>query len=200
MQEIGMGGTIKKYTSQGHDVKMLTAIIPHEYVNGEIDLDFKQRRLKESKNAAKILGASLQSLDLDPYSFTANRELTKQFDKIIRDYKPDRLFTCWEHDSHQDHHTMSQIIVSCSRKNNFSVYQYEVMLPGGITSQAFNPQLFIDISDFIESKKSSITTYKSVFDENPNQVDSILARSKYRGGQINVKYAEAFEIVKEIEM
>ena len=57
--EIGMAGTIKKFTSQGHDVKMLTAIIPNEVNSGESDLDFKQRRLKESINAASELSLSI---------------------------------------------------------------------------------------------------------------------------------------------
>ena len=40
---------------------------------------------------------------------------------------------------------------------------YENMIPGGITSEAFNPQLFVDVSKFIDKKMQSIETYESVF-------------------------------------
>jgi len=77
-------------------------------------------------------------------------------------------------------------------------------LPGGLNTYSFNPQYFIDISKYIDVKIKSIKSYKSVFEKNPNNYsqyfDSIIGRTKFRGGVIGVDYAEAFVITKKIEI
>jgi len=48
-------------------------------------------------------------------------------------------------------------------------------------------------------KLNSLKTYSSI-DLFGIYGDAIRGRASYRGGQIDVKYAEAFEIVKEIRL
>ena len=139
----------------------------------------------------------MEILDLDPYTFNFSRELVKYFDTLIRDYDPGHIFMTWEYDSHQDHQVLAKIIYSATRKNKCSLYMYETMIPGGISNKAFKPQMFVDISDFIIQKRNSIEAYRSVFASN-NLVDAIIGRAQHRGSQIGVKFAESFEVVKEI--
>ena len=164
----------------------------------------ENKRYKEQVNSSKLLGARLQTLNLNPYDFKFNREYVKIFDEKIKKIQPDVIFSCWEHDTHQDHKTLANIIFSVSRKNNISLYMYEAMLPGGINTNAFNPQLFIDISEFMKTKIKSINCYKSVFQRKKNNysnfMESITARAKFRGEMIGVKYAECFVVVKKIEL
>ena len=56
-------------------------------------------RLNEQKNAAAVLGANLDVMNLDPYEFDYNRKFIKIFDEKINFYKPDIIFSCWEHDT-----------------------------------------------------------------------------------------------------
>jgi LmbE family N-acetylglucosaminyl deacetylase len=202
--EIAMGGTIAKYVDEGHNVTIMTAILPHENKDGNVDKYMKENRIIEQKNSAKILGAKLDILALDPYDFSFNRKYIKIFDQKINAYKPDLIFSCWEHDTHQDHKNLSEIIFSVTRKNNISLNMYEVMLPGGLNTHPYNPQYFINISKYIDQKISSIKAYKSVFELNSNNYsnyfDSIIGRAKFRGGVIGVDYAEAFVIAKKIDI
>lgn len=195
--EIGMGGTVARYIDEGNEVKIVCAILPQENINGNKETEKKNTRKQAAIKAANILGASIDILNIDPYEFEANRYYTKLFDDIVRNYNPDRVYVNWHHDSHQDHKTISQIIFSTARKNNFSLYMYESMIPGGIVPEGFRPQMFVNISDNIDKKLNSLKTYSSI---NLFGIygDAISGRAKYRGGQIGVKYAEAFEIVKEI--
>ena len=201
--EIAMGGTIAKHISNGHNVTILTAILPKENISGNVDDFMNKNRRKEQENAAKILGANLEILDLDPYDFRFNRKYIKLFDQKILSYKPDVIFSCWEHDSHQDHKILANIIFSVTRKNNISINMYEATLPGGLNTYSFNPQYFINISEFIEQKMDSIKAYKSVFNNSKKNYskyfDSIIGRAKFRGEIIGVDYAEAFMIVKKVE-
>ena len=100
--------------------------------------------------------------------------------------------------------SVANIIYSVTRKNDISLYMYEAMLPGGLNTQSFNPQLFIDISKFIKVKIKALNEYKSVFKYKKNNYskyfDSIEGRAKFRGETIGVDYAEAFVVVKKIEI
>jgi len=202
--EIAMGGTIAKYVDEGHNVTIVTAILPKENKDGKIDDFMSKNRIKEQQNSAKILGAKVDILNLDPYDFSFNRKYIKIFDKKINEYKPDVIFSCWEHDTHQDHKNLANILLAASRKNNISLYMYEAMLPGGINSYSFNPQYFVNISKFINLKIKAIKSYKSVFTKRKNNYgkyfNSIIGRAKFRGEVIGVNYAEAFVVIKKIEI
>jgi len=201
--EIAMGGTIAKYVSDGHNVTILTAILPKENIDGNVDNFMSKNRREEQKKAAKILGANLEILNIDPYDFCFNRKYIKLFDQKILSYKPDIIFSCWEHDSHQDHKNLATILFAVTRKNNISLNMYEVMMPGGVNTYSFNPQYFVNISKFIDVKIAALKVYESVFGKKKNNYskyfDSIVGRAKFRGEIIGVDYAEAFVVVKKIE-
>jgi len=201
--EIAMGGTIAKFASEGHNVTIITAILPKENVDGNIDDIMNNNRRKEQEKAAKILGANLEILNLDPYDFSFNRKYIKLFDQKIKSYSPDIIFSCWEHDTHQDHKNLANILLAATRKNNISINMYEAMMPGGLNTYAFNPQYFINISKYIDVKIKALKAYKSVFGKKENSskyFESIVGRAKFRGEVIGVDYAETFVVVKRIEI
>lgn len=188
--EIVMGGTIAKYTQKGHEVLIVLVTIPNN----------KETRREESKRSAAILGARLSVLDLNPYELTLNRKLVETFDKVIQDFPPDIIYTSWIHESHQDHIVVSQAAIAAARKNTCSLYMYGQMLPAGLTPFAFRAQMFVDISDTIEIKIKSVLAHDSQVQHFSEQwIQGITARATYLGFQVNVKYAEAFEVVKEIK-
>jgi LmbE family N-acetylglucosaminyl deacetylase len=78
---------------------------------------------------------------------------------------------------------------------------YEETIPGGITPYSFRAQMYVDIGEHIDNKIAALKLHQSQIkshnDEN-TWVYGIKGRAQYRGYQINSKFAEAFEIVKEI--
>lgn len=188
--EVLMGGTIAKYAQKGHDVLIVLVTIPND----------NEIRRKESEQSAAILGARLSILDLDPYELTFNRKLVETFDKVLKDFPPDIIYTSWIHESHQDHIAVTEATIAAARKNACSIYMYEQALPSGLTSYAFKAQAFVDISDTIETKIKSVLAHDSQFQSFGEQwIRGIRARATYRGFQIKVEHAEAFEIIKEIK-
>lgn len=189
--EVLMGGTIAKYAQRGDDVLIVLVTVPNQ----------KEKRIKESKKAAEILGAKLLVLDFNPYELEFNRVLVEVFDKIVTDFPPDIIYTSWIHDSHQDHVAVSKATIAAARKNNCSLYMYEQALPSGLVPYGFRAQAFVDISDTIELKIKSVLAHKSqVQNFSAQWIKGIRARATFMGFQINVKYAEAFEVVKEIKL
>jgi len=188
--EVLMGGTIAKYAQQGHSVLIVLVTIPNE----------KERRLEESRKATKILGARLSILDLDPNELVFNRRIVETFDRVIEDFPPDVMYTSWIHDSHQDHIAVSRAAIAAARKNSCSLYMYEQALPSGLTPFTFKAQAFVDISETLEMKVQGIRAHESQLGKFGEQwIDGIVARATYTGCCINTKYAEAFEVVREIK-
>jgi len=188
--EVLMGGTIAGYTRKGHKVQIVLVTIPNQ----------KERRREESEKAAAILGARLSVLDLDPYEMAFNRRLVEAFDRVLEDFQPDVIYTSWIHDSHQDHVAVSQGTIAAARKNNCSLYMYDQALPSGLTLYAFRAQMFVDISDTMETKTRAISAHRSQVEKfGERWLEGITARARYIGCRINAEYAESFEVVREIK-
>ncbi len=188
--EVGMGGTIAKHAALGDDVLMVVATVPSL---GDV-------RRSEALDGAKALGARLQLLDVPSDEFEYNRELVRRVDGFLREFEPDVIYTQWDQDSHQDHNALSRAVISAARKNRCSLLMYEQTIPGGIVPGGFRAQSFVDISDFIDHKIRSIQAHKSQWEIHGDWwLQGVRGRAMYRGFQINVSYAESFEVIKEIE-
>lgn len=194
--EVAMGGTIAKFTHSGNEVRLLVAIIPCEDIQGVPSEEAKRIRQEECMNSAKFLGAEVEILDLDPYQVWFRRNLVKSLDQKIAHYAPDIVFTHWDHDSHQDHVALAKATFAATRKNNISLMMYEQLTLGGITPYSFKSNTFVDISEVIEMKLESVTVYGSLIQRGEGRLEAIEGLAAFRGNQIGVKYAEAFEAVR----
>ncbi|MGN6615128.1 MAG: PIG-L deacetylase family protein [Candidatus Nitrosocosmicus sp.] len=190
--EIGMGGTIAKLSHMGYRVKLIIAVLPNFTQN-----DKKEERKLEAINSSKIMGSMEPDfLDLSPEEMIHNRKLIGIIDKYVLEYAPKAVFTQWIGDSHQDHQILTKSVISGSRDTT-DLFMYETTIPGGITEQSFRSQLFIDISDYIDTKKSALESFHSQqLRCGPIWIDSIIGRAAFRGYQLNCKYAESFEIIR----
>ena len=68
-----------------------------------------------------------------------------------------------------------------------------------LPEKLFAPNIFVDISEYIEQKIEVIQIYKSevMVAPLPRSLESIRALSLYRGSRIGVKAAEAFQLIFE---
>ena len=74
--------------------------------------------------------------------------------------------------------------------------EFSAQLPNRI----FIPNYFVDITPFLEDKIKIMEIYQSEIDFHPfpRSIENIKALSIYRGAAANVRYAEAFQLVKII--
>lgn len=190
--EIGMGGTIAKHVEAGDDVLMVVGTLPKP----------REERLREAQEGAGILGARLEMLDLPLDDLGQNRRTIAVFDRLLMKVDPHLIYTHWDQDSHQDHNAVSRGVISASRRNRCSLLMYEQTIPGGVVPGGFKAQSFVDISAHMERKGQSILVHRSQIDLNGGDwwLEGVRGRAMYRGYQMNVRYAEAFEVVKLIEV
>jgi len=190
--EIGMGGTIAKHVEQGDDVLMVVATVPN----------LRELRTQEARAGAEVLGARLEILDIPPDDLGVNRRTIREFDRLLTSVDPHLVYTHWDQDSHQDHNAVSRAILAAGRRNRCSVLMYEQTIPGGVTPGGFKAQSFVDITDYIDRKCRSILVHRTQIDQNGGDwwLDGVRGRAMYRGYQMNTRFGEAFEVVKEIEV
>ena len=191
-----MGGTIAKFTRAGNTVKMIVAIVPCENISGIASDKEKEKHRVLCEKSAKILGADLEILDLDPYQIWFKRDIVKILDAKTREFSPDIIFTHWDHDSHQDHVAISNATFAVTRRNNISLIMYEQSIHGGITPYSFKPNLFVDVSDVMDINLESARIYKSLELKGRQWLKAMEGVAAFRGNQIGIRYAEFFDAVK----
>ena len=151
---------------------------------------------KECYKSTKSLGIKkTQVLDFDVRFFSDNRQ--KILDKLIelkKEFKPDEILTPSRFDIHQDHQTITNEAIRAFKI--CSILGYE--LPWNCLKSDFN--YFVELSkESVDKKLQALSKYKSQNFRYYFKNDYFLNHLKFRGGLINVNYAEAFEIIRKIE-
>ena len=190
--EIGMGATVPKLVGLGYDVNLVMATLPNFVVT-----DTKEDRRREATMSAKVMGCKApEFLDLAPDEIIVGRKFVTLIDKLIKKYEPEAVFTQWIGDSHQDHQALTRAVIAASRDVD-NLFMYETTIPGGITENAFRPQLFVDVTQTLDIKRNALDCFDSQKIRcGPVWIDALVGRCSYRGYQMNTKYAEAYEVVK----
>lgn len=195
--EIGAGGTIAAYAQRGHRVVMVSLRVP----GGKDDSCHhdQERRHAEGAAAARTLGAELVSFGLARDAIQPGARLVGALDQLLADVQPTAVYTQWLGDSHPEHVALSRAVLAATRRNRCSVYMYEATMPGGISAHAFRAQKFVDISDTIDHKMDSLACYATQVATYGSQwLEAIRGRAAHRGFQIGRRYAEAFQVVKDL--
>ena len=195
--EIACGGTIARATKNGHCAKILV-LTDSSYLNysGKV-WRTKEQGIEEGTEAAKILGIKdLEILDFPTKDVPHHSSVVEAIEQRINAFKPNVILTHWPYDTHQAHKNTGLSTLSAARYYT-SILTYEPMMPSGRSYVGFRPQVYVDISDFIEQKLEALKAHKSQYLKYGDAwLEAVEARCRLRGFEMGVKYAEAFEAVR----
>jgi len=182
--EFGCGGTLFKYTAKGHQAFLMIMTKGDE--GGEPEV-----RIAEQEASQSILGIDrIYWSDYQDTKLVVDKEMINKIEAVIADVDPDFILTHFPYDTHQDHRHLAQATISATR------YIKNVMFFEGPTTQNFTPNVYVDISEALDTKIDALTAHHSQMEKTNIEDMSIveLARStaNFRGIQGRVKYAEAF--------
>jgi LmbE family N-acetylglucosaminyl deacetylase len=182
--EYGCAGTLIKYAERGHHIYLMVLTSGQEGGSGEI-------RKQEQENAAELM--SVQKIFWGGYHDTQlplNKELIEKIEEVLGEVNPDLILVNYGDDTHQDHRILTQATMSATR------YVRNVLFFEVPTTQNFNPQVFVDISDTLERKSQVLNAHASqVMKTNIEDmyiIELAQANATFRGIQGRVKFAEAF--------
>jgi len=182
--EYGCAATLIKYAERDHRIHLMVLTKGEEGGESEV-------RHEEQLAAAEIIGA--KQVFWGGYRDTQmplNKELIDKIEEVLVDVEPDLILVNYGDDTHQDHRVLTEATMSATR------YVRNVLFFEVPTTQNFNPQVFVDISDTLERKFQVLKAHESQVMktniENMSIVELARANATFRGIQGRVKFAEAF--------
>lgn len=209
-QELGMGGSIAKLASQGHNVLLLDMTNGEPTPHGSVEI-----RAKEAARATSILnsaasggrkGGSVErrTLDLPNRSVTHSLDARHKVAGVIREHQASIVFTPYFEDAHPDHIATTRIVEDA----RFDAKLTKINLPGEPIYPKWlfyyyathlrivaNPNFLIDITGFESQKREAIVAYHSQFvapERNRKVVEWVDAAGVYFGSRIGTGAAEPF--------
>ncbi|MEI6100799.1 MAG: PIG-L family deacetylase [Eubacteriales bacterium] len=205
--EIGCGGTLIKYTKQGHKVFMChiaNGDMGHMIIEPD---ELRKIRFKEAERAAAIIGAEHISLDVgDTKLESSDKEVRNRLVEVVRYAKADLIITHNPDDYMRDHMeasnfaydvsfctTLKHIVTESPHQTEFPPVFYMDTLAG----IGFLPTEYVDISEEMEQKLEALACHESqvkwMLDHDKiDFLDFVRTCNKFRGLQCSVPYAEAF--------
>jgi LmbE family N-acetylglucosaminyl deacetylase len=209
---LGMGGTIAKYSAEG--TRVVVAIItghgeePHPLWPKE---NWTLIR-KECLSAAKAMGVQeVKFFELPAACLDAIPawKINKLISNLINDVEPSTIYLPFAFDLHKDHAAVAYAVSVATRpylassKSICKILAYETLsethLAPPYLTPAFQPSVYINISEYLEQKFNAMKAYKSQLqpDGMPRSIATIEALARFRGAHIGVPVAEAFYLVGE---
>ena len=203
-ETLGAGGTIARMAADGSEVSVLivSGHLPPLYAPSMFEVT-----RGEAIRAFDILGvAHYEFLEIPATLVNAVpvAELNGKVSRFIRQTNPEWVLIPFP-DRHIDHRIIfDSAVVACRPVNAAAprvVLAYETLsethwnAPG--IEPAFIPEVFVDISEHMETKRQALAAYASQVNEAPSRsIDACSALARFRGSQNGCEHAEAFKTVR----
>lgn len=183
--EIGCGGTMAKYRNRTSSIKsIIFAPCLEDPLNNGI--------LEEYEMSMNMLGVD------EVLNYNYPRDILENYIQKVRDllyglkqsFKPDVIFCPSLNDLHQDHRAVAGACRTIFR-DSATVLSYEIVR----STVYFMPNLYVSLSqaDMIYKLKL-LKNYKTQARRSYFKPELVKSIASYRGSQVIVQYAEAFEI------
>jgi LmbE family N-acetylglucosaminyl deacetylase len=186
--ELGCGGTIHEAVKDG------TRVVAVTMTKGEQSGDGCQRCGEARAALAKLGVTEVHFGDFPDTEIPASHEAVRFLETFVNKENPETILTHSVNSMHQDHRQVGWLTVAAFRTAP-RILAYETPR---VTSE-FTPVYYIDISDSIKEKCDALKMHNSQNGKKYINFDAIIAMASFRGQQVNVKYAEAFEVVRFVE-
>jgi LmbE family N-acetylglucosaminyl deacetylase len=209
---LGCGGALAKLIDQGY---LARSVFFTNGVSSRKKNTFKKNILERRNNAIKV-AKKLKCEAPTFYNFPDNAldsipilNVIKKIEKEILDYKPNIIFTHYDKDLNVDHQIISKAVTTATRpvsKNYLETLLFFETLSStewtnSSIESAFVPNFFIDIENYILTKKNLMKEYKAELRNwpHPRSIKGIEILANYRGLMCGKKNAEAFVLSKNFK-
>ena len=209
-ETLGAGGTILKHKKNGDEVHWLivTDVFESEGFSNKRVLSRKLEIESVSKlySFNKVYNLGFPTMKLND---TILFELVNKISLIFQVLQPEIIYIMNRSDAHSDHRIVFDAVMSCTKSFRYpyvkKVLMYECLSETEfapiLPERVFQPNYFVDISEFFNKKIDIMKIFDSELGEHPfpRSIKNIEALAIYRGATIGVNYAEAFQMIKYID-
>lgn len=210
-ETLGMGGSIARFVREGKRVVVAVLTGPGTEPHPLWPASTWDEIRGEAGEAMKMLGVAELLFENLPAACLADlpvHQINKTVAEVIAKVKPQELYLPYLHDLHKDHAALSYAALVAARayleqgKGINLVAMYETptethLLPASLYP-AFAPNMWVDVSETLESKLAAWSCYRSQQQKGPTprSPEALRALATMRGADIGTAAAEAFLILR----
>lgn len=206
-ETLGGGGTILKLVAEGHNLYWLN--ITGVENNPSFSEEFVRRRKIQLQKVEKYYrfkeayNLNLMTARLENYNYS---EVIDKIAGVFRKIEPEMLILPDYNDAHSDHKLVFEWCYACSKVFRFPYIKQIITMEivsetdFGRPEDPFQPNFYVDISNYMEDKIKALEIYDTELGEPPfpRSIENVKALATIRGAAAGVRYAEAFRLVKYI--
>ena len=204
---LGVGGTLFRRKDEGHSLGWLIVTS----INAKDGWTEKQiaKRKQEVQEISHLYSFSetyeleipTTQLDIIPM-----KELVGAISAVFASFQPNEVFIPHWGDVHSDHQKVFKAVASSSKWfrnpsiNRILAYETSSETGFGLNpNESFIPNVFIDISSYLNNKIDAMQVYESELGQHPfpRSKESIQSLATIRGASCGFKFAEAFQLLRE---
>jgi len=209
-ETLGCGGTLLKDNDAGHELFWIVVTQAHE---PRWSSEVIERKAAEVSDVARAYGMKdclrlgLPTIMLDTIP---QDDIISKIRDSIEQVRPEQVYLVNGGDVHDDHRAVNSAVMSVlkpfymSRLGVQRVMCYETLSSTEAAppepARVFVPNIFSDITGYIDRKIEIMGMYASEVHEDPmpRGPSAIRALARYRGATIGVEHAEAFMLMREL--
>ena len=207
---LGAGGTILKHAAAGDEIFwLITTNISTDQGFEERKVEERQEEIRKVENALGIKKTFLLNYPTMNLSSRDIIDMVPKISKIFTEVEPEIIYCLNRSDAHSDHRFTFDAVMACTKSFRYPyikrVLLYECIseteFAPAVPEKVFQPNYFVDISDYFKKKIEIMGIYKSEIGEHPfpRSFKNMEALSVFRGASVGVEYAEAFQLIKFID-
>ena len=208
-ETLGCGGTLLKHKANGDAINwLIVTSIKEENGFAASVVETRRREIEAVSSMYAFdgvydLDSPTMRLDEIPFS-----RLISSISDVFRQVEPNIVYLPFKSDVHTDHQIVFKAVYSCTKMFRYPSIRKIVMMETisetefapAIGESSFVPNMFVDITGFIERKIEIMDVYRSELSSHPfpRSERNIRALATLRGATAGCEYAESFMILKEI--
>jgi LmbE family N-acetylglucosaminyl deacetylase len=205
---LGAGGTIARYSAEGNDVTVVVVTKGESTLFDPDLIDIGRREALKAHSQLGVEDTIFMDFPAARLDSVEHHVLNSAFAHIISKVRPEVVLLPFPGDIHKDHRMAFESALVALRPVTAEfvkeVFCYETVSETNwsapFTSPVFSPDVYIDISDYLDLKVAALETFASQMKCFPNErsIEAVISLAKTRGSTVGRHAAEAFVQVRRI--
>ena len=193
--ELGAGGTINRFVELGKQIYYLAFSGCEIAVPAGLPQDTLRKECVESLRILQVPIENITIMDYQVRTLSEHRqEILDDLWEIRQRISPDLVLIPSSQDMHQDHKTIYWEALRAFKKES-SIWGYEHPW----NDLSFTTDIFVKLNrSHVTKKIKALQQYESQANRSYMAQRNLMSVLNTRGSQIDVEYAEAFELVRQI--
>ena len=203
-ETLGCGGALFKHKDSGDEIHWMIATEMEE-LEGVSQRNIEIDKVAELYDFDSVHRLKLLTTKVDEYSMS---ELIARISLVVKKVKPNIIYLPFKNDIHSDHKCIFDAAYSCTKSFRYpfikKIYMMETLSETEFSlstkEDSFIPNMFIDVSEYINKKIEVMKVYEGEMGSHPfpRSERNIKALATYRGATAGCEYAESFMLIKEV--